>query len=242
MGKLLGEILKINQAIVPQALAPAAMAISRFFPVARERKTLVAVQFVSTDLNHADVFDIGIVDDSAVAPALTTELAALVAAADPGVMAYHQVMASVQASVLSVDVTGAADGAITINGVVFTWIAAVPVPADGTWVDAADLVLAIAALLPDLVATAAGEVVTIISAIPGEQTITLTSTVTLVIDADIVTLEGVTYLEVDASQLVPGATTIAVVIDNVGTTGTITASATLVRGNARYVPVPQAVA
>jgi len=240
MGKLLGEILKIDQAIEPQALAPAAMAISRFFPLGRERKALVAVHFVSADLDNADVFDIGIVDDSCVAPAATTELAALVAAEDPGVLAYQQVEASVQASVLSVDVAAAVDGALTINGVVFPYDGA-PTPGTGEWDDANALAIEINTLLPDLVAAEVGTVVTIESAVPGEETITLTSTVTAVIDADIVTLQGVAYLEVDASALVPGATTIAAVIDNVGTTGTITAAAALVRGNARYAPVPQAV-
>jgi len=239
--KLLGESLKIDQAVVPQALAPAAMAISRFFPMARERKALVAVQFVSPDLDRADIFDIGIVDDSAVAPAATTDLAALVAAADPGVRGYHQVVPGVQASVLSVELAAAGDGALTINGVVFPYDGA-PTPGTGEWDDAAALVIEINTLLPNLLAAAVGTVVTIRSAVAGEQTITLTSTVTAVIDADVVTLEGVAYLEVDASELVPGATTIAVVIDNTGTTGTITASATLVRGDARYVPVPQAVA
>jgi len=239
--KLLGEILKIDQAIEPQALAPAAMAISRFFPLGRERKALVAVHFVSTNFDNADVFDIGIVDDSCVAPAASGDLANLVAAADPGVLAYHQITASVQASVLSVDVAAAADGALTINGVVFPYNAA-PTPGTGEWDDAAALAIEINTLLPDLVAADAGTVVTIQSAIPGEQTITLTSTVTAVIDSDIVTLQAVAYLEADATALVPGATTIAVVIDNTGTTGTITASATLVRGNARYAPVPQAVA
>ncbi|HUW32833.1 MAG TPA: hypothetical protein VM223_14595 [Planctomycetota bacterium] len=199
------------------------------------------MQFVSPDLDRADIFDIGIVDDSAVAPAATTDLAALVAAADPGVRGYHQVVPGVQASVLSVELAAAGDGALTINGVVFPYDGA-PTPGTGEWDDAAALVIEINTLLPNLLAAAVGTVVTIRSAVAGEQTITLTSTVTAVIDADVVTLEGVAYLEVDASELVPGATTIAVVIDNTGTTGTITASATLVRGDARYVPVPQAVA
>jgi len=239
--KLLGEILKIDQAIEPQALAAAAMAISRFFPVARERKALVAIQFVSANLDNADVLDIGIVDDSAVAPAATGDLAALVAAADPGVLAYHQITPSVQASVLSVDVAAAADGALTINGVVFPYDGA-PTPGTGEWDDANALAIEINTLLPDLVAAEVGTVVTIQSAVAGEQTITLTNTVSAVTDPDIVTLQAVAYLEVDATALVPGATTIAVVIDNTGTTGTITASATLVRSNARYAPVPQAVA
>ncbi len=239
--KLLGEILKIDQAIEPQDLAAAAMAISLFFPLGRERKALVAIQFVSANLDNGDVLDIGIVDDSPVAPAASGDLAALVAAGDAGMLAYDQIVPSVNVSVLSVDVAAAADGALTINGVVFPYNAA-PTPGTGEWDDAAALAIEINTLLPDLVAADVGTVVTIQSAVPGEQTITLTSTVTAVIDSDIVTLQAVAYLEVDASQLVPGATTIAVVIDNTGTTGTITASATLVRGDARYAPVPQAVA
>lgn len=239
--KLLGEILKIDQAIEPQDLAAAAMAISRFFPLGRERKVLVAILLVSANLDNGDVLDIGIVDDSVVAPAASGDLAALVAAGDVGVLAYDQITPSVRASVLSVDVAAAADGALTINGVVFPYDAA-PVAGTGEWSTAAQLAVEINTLLPDLVAADAGTVVTIQSAVPGEQTITLTSTVTAVIDADIVTIQAVAYLEVDASQLVPGATTVAVVIDNTGTTGTITASAALVRGDARYTPVPQAVA
>ena len=243
MGKLLGEVLKIDQAVVPQALAPAAQAVSRPFPVARERKALFVIQLVATTLIDGDILDIGIVDDSIVAPAASGALAALVAAGSPAVMAFQNITASVQASVLSIETAASADGAITINGVVFTWAGA-GVPGTGVWNTAAQLATEINTLLPTLFAAVlAGTVVTIESLIAGEQTITVTETVTAIIPADILTLEAVAYLEVDASQLTPGAGNVLVVVDNpVANTGTATASAALVRGNARYAPVPQAVA
>lgn len=242
MSKLLSEVLKADMAVVPQVIAPAAMAISRFFQMNRERKALAIFQLLSADLQDGDILDIGIVDDSAVAPAASGDLAALVAAADPGVLAFQHVTASALMSVVSIDTTASADGAITINGVVFPYDAA-PVVGSGEWDNAAALVIEINTLLPNLFAVAVGAVVTIISLVPGEQTITVTETVTAIIAGDLLSLQAVAILEVDASQLVPGATTIAAVVDNpVANTGTITASVALVRGDSRYAPVPQAVA
>ena len=241
--KLLGEILKVDNVVAPQALAPAAQGVSRPYPVGRERKMLFLLSLLSADFQDTDVLDFGIVDDSIVAPAASGALAALVAADSPAVMAFQNVTASVRASVMSVTMTGAGDGGITINGVVFPWIAALPVPADGTWTTAADLVLAINLLLPNLLAAAAGDVVTIESLVAGEQTITLTEDVTAIAVGAVLTLEAVAYLEVDMGALTPGAGNLVAVIDNVaGNTGTVTASVALLRGNARYVPVPQAVA
>ena len=241
--KLLGEILKVDNIVVPQALAPGAQGVSRPHPVGRERKALFVLSLVATTLIDGDILDFGIVDDSIVAPAASGALAALVAAGSPAVMAFQNVTASVQASVLSIETAVAADGAITINGVVFTWAGA-GVPGTGVWNTAAELAAEINTLLPTLFAAVlAGTVVTIISAIAGEQTITVTCTVTAIIPADILTLEAVAYLEVDMSALTPGAANLVAVIDNpVANTGTVTASVALVRGNARYVPVPQAVA
>ena len=242
MSKLLQETLKADMAIIPQAIAPAAQAISRFFHLRRERKALAIVQIMSADLQDTDVLDIGIVDESAVAPAASGDLAALVAAADPGVLAFQHVTASVLATVVTIDTTASADGAITINGVVFPYDAA-PVVGSGEWDNAAALVIEINTLLPTLHATAAGAVVTIVSTDPGDQTITVTETVTQITVGDLLTTQAIAILEVDASQLVPGATTIAVVVDNpVANTGTITASVALIRGDGRYNPVPQAVA
>jgi hypothetical protein len=242
MGKLLGEILKIDQAVVPQALAPAAQAVSRPFPLARERKALFAINIVSANLQDGDVLDVGIVDDSIVAPAASGALAALVAAGSPAVMAFQNITASVRASVVSIETVGSADGAITINGVVFTWAGA-GVPGTGVWNTAAQLATEINTLLPNLLAAAAGTVVTVQSLIAGEQTITVTETVTAIVAADLLTLEAVAYLEVDASQLTPGAGNVLAVVDNpVANAGTVNASVALVRGNARYAPVPQAVA
>ncbi|HUV64421.1 MAG TPA: hypothetical protein VMW24_11025 [Sedimentisphaerales bacterium] len=240
--KLLGEILKVDNIVVPQALAPGAQGVSRPHPVGRERKALFVLSLVATTLIDGDILDFGIVDDSIVAPAASGALAALVAAGSPAVMAFQNVTASVQASVLSIETAAAADGAITINGVVFTWAGA-GVPGTGVWNTAAELAIEINTLLPNLLAADVGTVVTIRSLVAGEQTITVTETVTAIIPADILTLEAVAYLEVDMTALTPGAANLVAVIDNVaGNTGTATVSVALLRGNARYAPVPQAVA
>ena len=242
MGKLLGEILKVDNIVVSQALAPAAQAVSRPYPVGRERKALFVLSVVAATIIDGDILEFGIVDDSIVAPAASGDLAALVAAGSPAVMAFQEVTASVRVSVLSIETTLSADGAITINGVVFPYDAA-PTPGTGEWDDAAALVIEINTLLPNLFAAVlAGTVVTIISAIAGEQTITMTCTVAAILPADILTLEAVAYLEVDMSALTPGAANLVAVVDNPASTGTATVSVALVRGNARYVPVPQAVA
>jgi len=240
--KLLGEILKVDNIVVSQALAPAAFAVSRPYPVGRERKALFVLSLVAATIIDGDILEFGIVDDSIVAPAASGALAALVAAGSPAVMAFQEVTASVRVSVLSIETAASADGAITINGVVFTW-AGVGVPGTGVWNTAAELAAEINTLLPNLFAAVlAGTVVTIISAIAGEQTITMTCTVAAILPADILTLEAVAYLEVDMSALTPGAANLVAVVDNPASTGTATVSVALVRGNARYVPVPQAVA
>lgn len=240
--KLLGEILKVDNIVVPQALAPGVQGVSRPYPVGRERKALFVLSLVATTLIDGDILDFGIVDDSIVAPAASGALAALVAAGSPAVMAFQNVTASVQVSVLSIETVGSGDGAITINGVVFTW-AGVGVPGTGVWNTAAELAVEINTLLPNLLAADAGTVVTIRSLVAGEQTITVTETVTAIIPGDILTLEAVAYLEVDMSALTPGAANLVAVIDNpAANTGTATVSIALLRSNARYAPVPQAVA
>jgi len=244
MGKLLGEILKVDNAVVPTAaLAPAAQAVSRPYPVGRERKALFILSLFSGTFQDTDILDFGIVDDSIVAPAASGALAALVAADSPAVRAFQNVTASVQASVLSIETAASANGAITINGVVFTWAGA-GVPGTGVWNTAAQLATEINTLLPRLFAAVlAGTVVTIISLVAGEETITVTSTVTAIIAGDLLTLEAVAYLEVDMGDLIPGAANLVAVIDNpVANTGLVDVSVALVRGNARYAPVPQAVA
>ena len=241
MAKLLGEALKIDSVIPGTILAPAAQAISAFYPLGRERKALFAIDYLGTTFDELDVLDVGIVDDSCVAPAASGALAALVAAADPGVLAFQTMTAGVDATEMEITLTGTNDGILTINGVAFPYDAA-PAAGTGEWDVAANLVIEIATLLPEITAVAALEVITLTSTIPGETTITVTETCTAIIAADTLTFRQVAYLEVDADELVPGATTIAVVIDNpVANTGTLTASATLVRGNGRYEPVPQAV-
>jgi len=241
MGKLLGEMLKINSAIGPQTVAVGAIAVSRPYPMGRERKALFAISMVSATFDGGDILDIGIVDDSIVAPAATGALAALIAAGSPAVLAHGHIIASTGVSVITIETAASADGAITINGVVFPYNAAPALP--GEWSTAAQLIVQINALLPDLLATIpGGTVVMIVSRVAGEQTITVTETVTAIIAADMLTLQAVAYLEVGASQITPGAGNIAVVIDNLATsTGAVVASAALVRGDARYVPVPQAV-
>jgi len=242
--KLLGEILKVDNAIVPTAaLAAGVIAASRPYPVGRERKALFVLSLFSATFQDADVLDFGIVDDSIAAPAASGALAALVAAASPAVMAFQNVTASVQASVLSIETAASGDGAITINGVVFTW-AGVGVPGTGVWNTAAQLATEINTLLPGLFAAVlAGTVVTIISLVAGEQTITTTNTVTNIIAADVLTLEAVAYLEVDMAALTPGAANLVAVVDSpAGVVGLVDVSVALVRGNPRYAPVPQAVA
>ena len=241
--KLLGEVLKIDNAAVPTTLAPAAQVVSRPYPLGRERKALFVALIISANLRQGDVLDFGVVDDSIVAPAASGALAALVAAASPGVRAFQQITASVNAAVLSIETAASADGAITINGVVFTWAGA-GVPGTGVWNTAAQLATEINTLLPGLFAAVlAGTVVTIISRVAGEETITTTNTVTAIIAADVLTLQAVAYLEVDASELTPGAANLVAVIDNpVANAGTVIAAGALVRGDARYAPVPQAVA
>ncbi|HUV67723.1 MAG TPA: hypothetical protein VMW24_27770, partial [Sedimentisphaerales bacterium] len=68
--KLLGEILKVDNAIVPTAaLAAGVIAASRPYPVGRERKALFVLSLFSATFQDADVLDFGIVDDSIAAPA-----------------------------------------------------------------------------------------------------------------------------------------------------------------------------
>ncbi len=238
MNRLLSEELKFDMAIIPQALAPNAMTISGEFPMASMRKALFQILITSADLQNGDVLDIGVVGDDVVAPAVSGNLATLALAENT--LLYENLAASARATAMSVDVTGAADGAITINGVEFAY-AAVPAT-DLEWDDAAALAAAINAAGLGLTAVAgAGDVVTIQSAIPGDKTITLTETVTAIADAAILTLQAVAYLEVDATRM-GDAESLLVVVDNpVANTGTITAAVSCVR-LPDYKPAAQAVA
>lgn len=238
MNRLLSEELKFDMGINPQILAPNAMAISGEFPMTSMRKALFQVLITSADLQNGDVLDIGVVGDDVVAPAASGDLAVLALAEDT--LLYENITASVRATAMSVDLTGAADGAITLNDVEFPY-AAVPAT-DYEWDDDAALVAAINAAGLGLTATAPGaNVVTIESTIPGDKTITLTETVTAVGDADILTLQAIAYLEVDASRM-GDAESLLVVVDNpVANTGTITAAVACVR-LPDYKPAAQAVA
>lgn len=237
--KLLHEMLKADVAIAPVSLAPAAFGISGLVPMNLHRKAMAIVQFSSATLQGGDVLDIGIVDDTVVAPAASGALAVLEAAGST--IAFEHITASDHATSMSVETVASADGAITINGTVFAYVA-VPVLATD-WSSAAELAIAITAAGLGLTAVDVGTVVTINSTIPGQTVITLTETVTAIVAADILTLSGVAYMEVDSSELAAGSTGIRIVVDNpVANAGTIVASVALVRGEPRYAPVDQAVA
>jgi hypothetical protein len=237
--KLLSEVLKVDQAIVPQAVAPAAIAVSGLFPLDMHRKALAVFNMVSTTMDGGDVLQIGIVDDTQVTPAASAALAALNVLGLT--LAYELVTASTRVTALSIETAASGDGAIVVNGTTFTWLA-VPVLATD-WNTAAQLAAAITGAGLGLTAVDVGTVVTIRSTIPGAVAITVTETVTAIIAADVLTLEAVAYLEVDASQCAAGATGIYIVFDNpVANTGTVTVAVDLLRGDPRYAPPAQAVA
>lgn len=241
MNKLLSEILKVNIGIVPAAVAHGNIAVSRLFPLGRkQRKALFAVTISSANLNNAQRIDLGIVDDTVVLPAATTNLAARYAAGDT--LAYEDINPpATRCTAMSVDLAGVpADGAITINGTVFPF-AAVPATAL-EWSNRATLITAINAAGLGLTAAAgAAAVMTIISTIAGEKTITFTETVTAIAATDIIVTQIVAYMEVDASQLNPGATGVYGVVDYRAGAGAIVVSGALIRGHGRYTP-EQAVA
>ena len=240
MAKLLSEVLKVDQAIVGGAVAPGAIAVSRLIPMDMHRKALVAFGLTSANMDGGDVIDIGIVDDTVVTPAATAALAALNVAGNT--VAFEQITASIRVSSMSIELAAAGDGAVTINGTVFPYDAA-PVLGSGEWDTAAALVIEIGTSGLGITAIAAGTVVTLTPTIPGSVDISVVSTVTAVIDADMLTLEAIAYLEVDASQFAPGATGFYVVLDNVvANTGTVAIGAILLRGEPRNAPVTQNVA
>lgn len=243
MGKLLSEVLKVDQAIVNQAVAPAAIAVSGLIPMGMHRKALVAFYLDSATVDGGDVIDIGIVDDTVVTPAASAALAVLAAAG--GTLAFEQITASAHVRAISIEFAAAGDGAVVVNGTTFTY-AAVPATAF-EWSTAAEFIIAVNAAGLGITATSGGGTVVIlrstILAGPGSVDITVTETVTAIIAADMVTLEAVAYLEVDASQCAPGATGIFVVIDNVAAnTGTFNVVAAVLLGEPRDAPVIQSVA
>ena len=242
MNKLLSEILKVNTGIAPASVAHGNIAVSRLFPLGdKQRKALFAVTISSANLNNAQRIDMGIVDDTVALPAVTTNLATRYAAGDT--LAYEDINppAATRCTAMSVDLAGVpADGAITINGTVFPY-AAVPATAL-EWSNRATLITAINAAGLGLTAAAgAGVVVTIISTIAGDKTITFTETVTAIAATDIIITQMVAYMEVDASQLNAGATGVYGVVDYRAGAGAIVVSGALIRGHGRYTP-EQAVA
>lgn len=238
MNRLIGEEFKFGMAVAPATAAPGAIAVSRAFPMSGMRKALFQIVLSSTDMQAGDVLDIGVVGDDVNAPAATGDLAALNATNDA--LIYENITANTRATRVSVETAASADGAITINGVEFPYDAT---PAAGTreWDDAAALAAAINAADMGLTAVATGTVVTISSTIPDGKTITLTETVTAIIAGDVLTLEAVALLEVDASRM-GDAERLVVVVDNLGAnTGTVTAAVSCIR-LPDFKPAVQAVA
>lgn len=237
--KLLSEVLKVDLAIPAQALAPAAQAVSDLFPMRLHRKLLAVVHLVAATLEDGDILDIGLVDDTQVVPAASGALAVLEAAGLA--VAFEHITASTHVASLWIETVGSADGAIVINGTTFAFVNPPVLATD--WNSAATLAAAITAAGLGLTATDAGTEVTIVVDEPGATDITMTETVTNIIAADILTLEAVAYLEVDASALPVGATGVWIVVDNpVANTGTATLGAVVLRGEPRYAPVDQTVA
>jgi len=237
MNKRLSEVLDVDMGIAPVSTAHSNIAISRMVPLGPgERKVMFPVTVISADLNNAQVIDIGIVDDTVAAIAATGDLATSEAAGDNLVYSRLTAIAGLGVDSMSVDVTAAADGVITINGTVFPYDAA---PAtDLEWSNAATLVTAINGSGLGLTASAAGEVVTIISTVAGDQVIRFTTTVAAVAATDILILQFKAVMEVDASQmdLENGAAGVFGVVDFIAGAGTIVVSAPAVRGAARYTP------
>ena len=242
MDRLLSEMIKVDIAIEPQEIAGTGqMAISREFDMSVYRKALCAFLFSSSTLQAGDKIDIGVVDNSATAPSASGDLAALYLSDADNLMAFQHVTASKNVTAMTIDTTGAADGAITLNDLVFPYAAA---PAVGTneWNNDAALTAAINAAGIGITAAAPGaNIVTLVSENPGEVTITFDGTVTAIVAADIVTTQAVAYIEVDVSDL--EGTALRTVVDNPATnTGAVDVSCAILRGYPRYAPVPQAVA
>ena len=243
MNKEVREHIKLDACFLGNALAAAtAIAVSPTIPLGRkERKACFAVVVSSANLNNDANFDFGIVDDSIAAIAATTNLATANAAGDT--LAYQRTGVGglvADCNSMAVDVTAAADGAITINGTVFPY-AAVPATAL-EWSTDAELVAAINGAGLGLTATAEGaNVVGIASTIPGETTITFAETVTAVIATDIIIRAFSVLMEVDASAMAAGATGIIAVVDYLAGTGAATVHGVVAKGNVRYTP-EQAVA
>jgi len=241
MNKRLSEALKVDMGIAPVSRAHNGRVISRLIPLGPgQRKVMFPITVISADLNNAQVIDIGIVDDvvGAGAVAATGNLATVAAAGNA--LVYRRLGAGIAAlgvSSMSVDLTASADGAVTINGTVFPY-AAVPAAGTNEWNNAAALVLAVNASGLGLTASAAGEVVTLISAVAGNREIRFTTTVAAVATTDILILQFTAVMEVDASQmdLENGATGVFAVVDFINGAGTIVVAAPAIRGASRYTP------
>ena len=238
MNKLLREQIKVNGTHDGDALGAATAILNTDVqPLGGEqRKAMFAFTIASADLDNTCNFDFGVIDDTVVEPALTTELADLNAAGNTIRYTNIGVGGLVNGChSMSVETVGSADGAITINGEVFPYDAA---PAAGTneWDDEDALVAAINASGLGLTATDVGTVVTIVSTIAGAENIVYSDTVTAIDPGDVIILAYSVIMEIDASEMADGATGVLACIDYLAGTGAATVHGLVIKGDCRYEP------
>ncbi len=241
MNKRLSEVLNVDMGIAPISRAHSNIAVSGEIPLGPDqRKVMFPVTVISADLNNAQVIDIGIVDDTVVTPAATGNLATREAAGET--LVYRRLGAGIAALgvvSMNVDVDGAADGVVTINGVNFPWNVA-PTAGTNEWDDGTALIAAINAADLGITAAAGAGVdgVALTSTVIGGVEIRYSDTVTAVAATDILIYQFKAVMEVDASQMdiENGATGVYGVVDFTAGAGTIVVSAPAVRGASRYTP------
>lgn len=244
MNKEVREQVKLDAAFLGDALAAAtAIAVSPLYLLGTfHRKACFAITVASANLRDDVNMDFGLVDDTVVAPAATTNLATLEAAGDT--LKYERIGVGGLCNgcnSMQINAAGAADGAITLNGTVFPY-AAVPAT-DLEWSDAATLIAAInGAGLGILAASGGAALVNLTSLVSGDVTITYSDTVTAIGAGDVLVFSYSVIMEVDASELNPGATGVRAVVDYLAGTGAGTVHGVCVKGANRYSPPNQAVA
>ena len=240
MNKKVSEVVKVDLGMQPQTMAGGAFVAGPAFSMRGYRKALFVFQLGSALMRLDDLFDIGVVDNSAAPPAATTALATAAGAGDDNVMGFLQITGGQGATFLGVDFTNTpADDAITLNDTVFAYDATPDTDAR-EWADVATFVTAVNTADIGITAAVNGTVAELRATDPGERTITLEHGVTLLRDQDVLTYEAAAYIEVDAAEMNTGATTLRPIIDNVGARASVV-SVAVVRGAGRYTPV-QAVA
>lgn len=236
MNKLLSEILKVDVGLSPQEIAATDDTDSNYFSMQNYRQALFVVKgtFATTD---------GLLEGEEV------ELTVDEATDTAGTAAQHLiediiVEGAVNATVVEVNLTAvnANDDEVTVNGVTFVRAAA---GFDATlrplnWENAADLVLAVNNHFDDIVASAAVNIVTFRAVNPGETVITVEEDINNA-GSYVGTLEFIAYVNVDASELSAGFTSIAINVENGSAANDGDFDVTVIRGNGRYVP-EQAVA